>query len=74
MKIDFTVSLGDLVVFVGSVGALVPLGFAVLRRLDRILGFLKDYPPHRHVADKILYPPEYTPAPMEELDHKKVTA
>lgn len=39
----------------------------VMRRLDRDESLRADYPPHRHINGKILYPKEYEPAAVEQL-------
>ncbi len=40
---------------------LLAIAWRGLRVLNRIYDILKDYPPHRHVNDKIIYPRDYEP-------------
>lgn len=54
----------------GNVGALI---FAVVviwrasRKMGRDESLKADYPPHRHINGKIIYPREYEPALTERL-------
>jgi hypothetical protein len=38
-----------------------------IKRMDRDETLKKDYPPHRHINGKLIYPREYQPARMETL-------
>lgn len=73
MKLDFTISLGDLLALLGSLGAILGIGLALLRRWDRLWSWIEHYPPHRHKQGTIEYPPELEDSAAEHLD-KKVTA
>jgi hypothetical protein len=46
---------------------LLGIGVAYLRRLTRLVSLFRDYPPHKHVADRILYPPDYAPGRVERF-------
>lgn len=37
----------------------------MVRAANRIVDVLKDFPPHRHVGSRILYPKGFEPALME---------
>jgi hypothetical protein len=45
------------------------LGLAarVIVRLERDASLRRDYPPHRHVGGRLLYPKEYEPSSVERL-------
>jgi len=38
------------------------------RVMDRFYTLFKDYPPHRHINGKILFPSGYEPPSVEKLD------
>lgn len=47
-------------------GAFVVLWKAI-RVLNRFESVMKDYPPHRHVGNRILYPRDFSPAKTEHM-------
>jgi hypothetical protein len=61
------VSLDTIVHGVELVGFVIGAvkGFRVL---DRFYTLFKDYPPHRHINGKILFPSGYEPPTVEKLD------
>lgn len=62
MHFDFTVSLGSILVAVvqGPIGIL-------LWRLNRLVNVQKDFPPHRHINGKILYPRDFAPGKAQAV-------
>ena len=61
MTLDLTIHAAEALTILG-------VGIAALRKLDRILSILEDYPPHRHVNGKVIYPKNYEPSPVGRLD------
>ena len=51
----------------------VVIGGAALavKKFDRLLNVLGDYPPHRHINGKISYPHGYEPPLVESMDLKQ---
>lgn len=61
--VDFLIHVLD-----GSGGvAMIGVGWKVMRRLNRDEDLRQDFPPHRHINGKILYPRDYEPALVEKL-------
>ena len=58
--VDWTIHSGEAFVILGAC-------FAVIKRANRDESLKRDYPPHRHIADEIIYPKEYPPAKTERL-------
>ena len=58
---------GFLTVAVFLVGLLYRFVRKVERKIDADETVKKDYPPHRHINGKIVYPKEYQPARTESL-------
>lgn len=58
---------GFLTVVVFLVGLLYRFVRKVERKIDSDETVKKDYPPHRHINGKIIYPKEYQPARTESL-------
>ena len=44
---------------------LLGAGVAYLRRVARLVSIFRDYQPHKHVGDSIVYPPDYAPGRVE---------
>ncbi len=51
----------------GGAVAAIALAWAVIKRLNRDESLRGDYPPHRHINGKIIYPHEYEPAVVDTL-------
>jgi len=43
------------------------VAFKGIRALNRLMSILQDYPPHRHVNGKILFPKDFEPTRIEAL-------
>lgn len=41
--------------------------FVYVRRIARVVSLAKDYPPHKHVNNAIVYPPDFGPGIQKEL-------
>ena len=41
--------------------------YRVNKRLDREESLRMDYPPHRHINGKVIYPKDYEPSAVERL-------
>lgn len=54
----------------GELLTIIVAGGRVIRAANRVLDVMKDFPPHRHVNDHVIYPDGYPPAPIEELKQK----
>jgi hypothetical protein len=59
---------------IGALSAVVTLTVAscslawkAIQRINRDESLRQDFPPHRHINGKILYPHEYKPAAVEHL-------
>ena len=44
------------------------VGWKMVRAANRILDVLKDFPPHRHMNGKIIYPKGFAPSEIETLE------
>lgn len=70
MQIDAALGTWDLLLRGGEssllLGAIVT-GIRVIRALDRNQSIMRDYPPHRHINGKVLYPDDYPPSRVDEL-------
>ncbi|HLW53250.1 MAG TPA: hypothetical protein VKW06_10445 [Candidatus Angelobacter sp.] len=73
MKIDLTISIGDLVVALSALCSVLGIGFAMLRRWDRLWNWIQHFPPHRHKNGEIEYPPELEDSGAAATLDKKVT-
>lgn len=62
--VDWLIHGGELAAFGG-------IAWKVIQRLNRDESLRNDYPPHRHLGGRIVYPREYTPAETERLGHEK---
>lgn len=60
MNWDLTFHVADLVLIAGG-------AFGALRYLGRLVSLFEDFPPHRHDADRILYPKGFAPGRVERL-------
>jgi hypothetical protein len=58
--VDWAIHSGETVAIVGA-------AIAVIKKFGRDETIKKNYPPHRHIQDTIIYPKEYQPAKTEEL-------
>jgi len=74
IQIDNPVLTVDYLLRGGNIGALAAafaIGMKVMKRLDRDETLRKDFPPHRHVDIKILYPKEYEPSEIGQIEANK---
>ena len=60
MNIDLTFHAAELLVLLG-------VAWKVISALNRFTGILRDYPPHRHINGKIIFPDGYTPTKAEHI-------
>lgn len=51
------------------VNTLIILGIAwkAVRVINRVMGILQDYPPHRHINGKVIYAKGFEPTPVETI-------
>lgn len=70
IKFDFTVTIGNLITAFGICVTLAGSAWAVIRKFNQILDVFREYPPHRHVGDEILYPAGMKPGRIETLARK----
>ena len=69
MTFDTTLHLIEVVVAVLVLaGTVAGFGWAVLRKLNVIIDALIEFPPHRHVGRKIIFPKAFSPSPIEKPD------
>jgi hypothetical protein len=45
--------------------SILGVGWRILRKFDRVLDVLQEYPPHRHSNGKIVYPKHFSPSVVE---------
>lgn len=57
----------ELYTHLAEIVVLAGFGWRIIRKLTGILDALKEYPPHRHVNGKILYPKDYEPGREAKL-------
>ena len=57
----------DLTVHLSEFCVLAAVSWRVIKTANRILDVLKDFPPHRHISGKILYPDAFEPTVIESL-------
>lgn len=57
-------------VFSATVTACTTAFGIFLRRIIRIIGVFRDFPPHAHVEDDILYPDGFHPPKVQKLKSK----
>jgi hypothetical protein len=60
----------DLSNFIASIvnsAIILGVAFKGIRALNRLMSILQDYPPHRHVNGRILYPKDFEPTRVETL-------
>lgn len=67
MRLDMTISIGDVLAVLSICATLGGAAWALIRKLDEVLIFFREFPPHRHVQGKILYPKGYAPEEPEDL-------
>lgn len=53
---------------IGAAGIMFRVAIKMWKRLERDDALHRDYPPHRHINGKILFPHDYEPAQVEQLD------
>lgn len=51
-----------------ELSAMIGLAWKANRVLNRHLDILKDFPPHRHINGKIIYPRDFEPPQTEALN------
>lgn len=61
--IEWLLRGGNIGVLIGAAGVLLKVN----ARLSRDETLKADYPPHRHINGKIIFPREYEPATVEKL-------
>jgi hypothetical protein len=44
------------------------LGWVIVRKFNRLESAMQEFPPHRHVNGKILYPKAFSPSIIEHPD------
>lgn len=69
-QLQFWAQIAIYTLFSGGSVAAITLAVAVLRRLNRDESLRQDFPPHRHINGKILYPRDYEPAVVEKLQEQ----
>lgn len=53
----------------GMLAACITMAWKVVKRLNRDETLRADYPPHRHINGKIVYPHDYTPSAVGHIHH-----
>jgi hypothetical protein len=53
---------------VGGAIASIPILITQLVAIGSLKRIFKDYPPHRHINGKVLYPKDYTPTRAESME------
>lgn len=56
----------DYLIHSGELGVFLLVAWHVIRRINRDETLKQDFPPHRHVNGKIIYPHEYEPGVVEQ--------
>jgi hypothetical protein len=57
-----------------ELGTVAFAAYRVISAANRILDILKDFPPHRHINGRILFPKGYSPSAVESLSPKESRA
>jgi hypothetical protein len=66
MKLDFTISFGDVIAIITVCGTVAGSAWAVIRKFNQILNVFREYPPHRHTPlGEIVYPTGVKPGTVE---------
>lgn len=68
LKWDFTITIGDLIAVLGVCGTIITSAVMVIRKMDQVLFYFREFPPHLHVAGRIRYPKGLAPDETEALD------
>jgi len=58
---------------VGEILAILGVGYKIFRKLSVIIDAFENFPPHRHVNGKILYPRDFSPGRIEVESATKTT-
>jgi hypothetical protein len=61
------ITVRDILFPAGNFTILLAIAWKVNRMANRILDVLEDFPPHRHVNGKIIYPSDYKPPVVESM-------
>jgi hypothetical protein len=64
VTMDLTIHLAEALTVIG---ATLTCSFFVIRAANRVYNVLRDFPPHRHINGKIIYPEGYDPPRVENL-------
>ena len=67
MQIEQIPAVADWLIHSGEFLGFCVVGWKVIARLNREETLKKDYPPHKHIGEVIIYPNEYPPAKTEKL-------
>lgn len=54
-------------IHIGEALTILGVGWKIVTKLTRIASLLEDFPPHRHVNGKIVYPKDYSPGVIQQL-------
>lgn len=66
MKLDFTITVGDMIAALGVCLTLVGSAWAVIRKFNQFIFLFREFPPHRHTPlGEILYPKGMKPGDCE---------
>ena len=60
MNFDYSIHAAELLV-------ILSVAWKVLRVANRIIDVMGDFPPHKHINGKIVYPKHYEPTIVEEM-------
>jgi hypothetical protein len=64
----------SLTIDVTALLAILGICWKANRVLNRFLDVLREFPPHRHVGNQVLYPKDMTPEDPQQLDDHVVKA
>lgn len=62
-----TLQIGTLCAIIAVGWKVIKAANAVQKTANRVLDILKDYPPHRHVNGKIIFPKGFEPTEEESI-------
>lgn len=68
--LEFTPNTLEMLLQGGNIGVLAFVGWVAIKvntRLVREESLRRNYPPHRHIEDTVIYPDEYPPAKVEHI-------
>lgn len=67
MNTDHIYHLIELFIMSGIAWKIVQAVNNQVKSSNRVLDALRDFPLHRHVGNKVIYPADYQPPPIEEI-------